>query len=90
MLGQPPDGYDTIKKEEHMMIFEKLAAMIAEHLECEAGTITADTTFDGLGVDSLDMVEMVMRIEEDLGIEVEMTEKLATVGELAKFIESKM
>ena len=72
------------------MIFEKLAAMIAERLECDVGTIKADTTFDGLGVDSLDMVEMVMQIEEDIGIEVEMTEKLATVGELAKFIESKM
>ena len=72
------------------MIFEKLAAIIAERLECDVGTITADTTFDGLGVDSLDMVEMVMQIEEDLGIEVEMSEKIATVGELVKFIESKM
>ena len=72
------------------MVFEKLAAIIAEHLDCDAASITAGTTFEELGIDSLDTVEMVMKLEEDLGVEIEMDEKLATVGELVKFIESKM
>ncbi|MEL4105699.1 acyl carrier protein [Oscillospiraceae bacterium CM] len=72
------------------MVFEKIAALIAEHFGSDVETITEDTTFESLGIDSLDTVEMVMQLEEDLGIEIELEEKLATVGELAKFIESKM
>lgn len=72
------------------MIFEKIAGMIAEHFGTDISTITEDTTFESLGIDSLDTVEMVMQLEEDLGIEIELEEKMATVGALAKFIEAKM
>jgi acyl carrier protein len=72
------------------MIFQKIAGMISEHFGTDLETITPDTTFESLGIDSLDTVEMVMQLEEDLGIEIELEEKLATIGELARFIESKM
>ncbi len=72
------------------MIFEKIAAMISEHFGTDIQTITEETTFESLGIDSLDTVEMVMQLEEDLGIEIELEEKLSTIGELAKFIEAKM
>lgn len=72
------------------MVFEKIASMISEHFGIDINTITEDTTFDALGIDSLDTVEMVMQLEDDLGIEIELEEKLSTVGELAKFIEAKM
>jgi acyl carrier protein len=72
------------------MVFEKIAGMVSEHFGIDINTITEDTTFESLGIDSLDTVEMVMQLEEDLGIEIELEEKLATVGELAKFIEAKM
>lgn len=72
------------------MVFEKIANMIAEHIGCDVATIKEDTTFESLGIDSLDTVEMVMELEEELGIEIELEEKMATVGELAKFVESKM
>ena len=72
------------------MIFKKIAGMIAEHFGTDLETITEDTTFESLGIDSLDTVEMVMQLEDDLNIEIELEEKLATVGELARFIESKM
>ena len=72
------------------MVFEKIAGMIAEHFGVEIGTINEDTSFESLGIDSLDTVEMVMQLEEDLGIEIELDEKLATVSELAKFIEAKL
>jgi acyl carrier protein len=72
------------------MVFEKIAAMIAEHVGCDAATITEETTFESLGIDSLDTVEMVMQLEEELGIEIELEEKVATVGELAKFVEAKL
>ena len=72
------------------MIFEKMAEIISEHVGCDVSEITEATTFDDLGVDSLDTVEMIMRLEEDLGIELELEGKFETVGELSKFIESKV
>ena len=73
-----------------MSIFEKIAAVIADHTGGDVSEITEDTTFEKLGVDSLDIVEMVMKFEEELGVELELEEQYATIGELAKFIESKM
>ena len=72
------------------MVFEKIAAIIAEHIDGDVSDITRDTTFEQLGIDSLDTVEMVMRLEEDLGIELEMEGQFATVGDLVKFVESKV
>ena len=73
-----------------MNVFQKVAEVIAEHTSTEVSEITEATTFEQLGVDSLDIVEMVMRFEEELGIELELEEQYATIGELVKFIESKM
>ena len=71
-------------------MFEKIANYLAEQLDMSADEITADTTFESLGVDSLDTVEMVMDLEDELGIELEIEEKLATIGELVAFVESKL
>ena len=71
-------------------MFEKIAKYLAEQLDMSASEITADTTFESLGVDSLDTVEMVMDLEDELGVELELEEKIATVGELVAFSESKL
>lgn len=72
------------------MVFEKIAGMLANHFSIDASAITPETTFESLGIDSLDTVELVMQLEEELGIEIELEQKLETVGELAKYVESKM
>ena len=72
------------------MIFEKIAEIIADHTGGEVSEITRETTFEELGVDSLDTVEMVMRLEEELEVELEMEGKFETVDDLVKFIESKL
>ena len=73
------------------MVFEKIAALLAEKLECEATEIKMETEFSALGIDSLDIVEMIMDLESDLGVELEMEDqKIATFQELADFIESKL
>ena len=72
------------------MVFEKLVTLLAGHLDIDANTITAETTFESLGIDSLDTVEMVMELEEVLGVELDLDEKVTTVGELAAFVEKKM
>lgn len=72
------------------MIFKKLTGIIAEQIGCGADEIKPETTFEELGVDSLDTVEMVMKLEEELGIEVELEGSLRTVGELVRFVEAGM
>ena len=72
------------------MVMEKLTKLLAEHLDVDTSEINAETTFESLGIDSLDTVEMVMELEEELGIELELSERVTTVGELAAFIEKKL
>ena len=71
------------------MVFEAIAEIIADRNECSVDEITLDTKFEDLGIDSLDMVEMVMGLEDKIGFEVELEKKVETVGELVKYIESK-
>lgn len=72
-------------------MYEKLVSYACKQLELDADEITRDSTFESLGIDSLDIVEMVMDLESELGIELEMEDqKIATFGELADFIESKL
>ena len=56
-------------------MFEKIQAYLASQLDIPADEITRDTTFESLGVDSLDTVEMVMDLEEQLGVDLELEEK---------------
>ena len=71
-------------------MFEKIANYLAGQLDIAVEDITPETTFESLGIDSLDTVEMVMDLEEELGVELELEEKVATVGELVAFVESKV
>ena len=49
------------------MVFEKIAALLAEKLECEATEIKMETEFSALGIDSLDVMELLMTLEEEFG-----------------------
>ena len=72
-------------------MFEKLAKFAAKQLDLDLAEITPDSTFESLGIDSLDVVEMVMDLESELGIELEMEDqKITTFQELADFIDSKL
>ena len=72
-------------------MFEKLAKFAAKQLDLDLAEITPDSTFESLGIDSLDVVEMIMDLETELGVELEMEDqKITTFQELADFIESKL
>ena len=71
-------------------MFEKIAKYLADQLDIAVEDIKPETTFESLGIDSLVTVEMVMDLEEELGVELELEEKVSTVGELVDFVESKV
>ena len=71
------------------MVFEAIAEIIAERNDCDVSEITMDSTFQDLGIDSLDTVEMIMDLEDKLDTEIELDQKVETVGDLVKFIEDK-
>ena len=72
-------------------MYEKLVAYASKQLEIDAAEITRESTFESLGIDSLDVVEMIMDLETELGVELELEDqKIATFQELADFIESKL
>ena len=72
-------------------MYEKLVAYAAKQLELTPDEITRDSTFESLGIDSLDIVEMVMDLETELGVELELEDqKITTFGEMADFIDSKL
>ena len=73
-----------------MDIYAKLAEILADHTGRDASEFSRETTFESLGIDSLETVEMVMELEEDLDVELELEEKMNTIGELVAFIESKL
>ena len=75
------------------MIFEKVCALIAEQFNVDADSITMDTSFEDLGADSLDIVELSMAVEEEFGVE-EMEEDdlsgISTVGDLINYLKNKL
>ena len=74
-----------------VMIFEKLCEIIADQFAINQNSITMDTSFvDDLGVDSLDVVELTMAIEEAFDVpefDDEIISGLETVGDLFQFID---
>ena len=70
----------------------KVKKMVADHLGIDESKVVEEANFiDDLGADSLDTVELVMAFEEEFGSEISDSEaeKILTVGDAIKFIESK-
>lgn len=70
---------------------EKIIGLIAEQLGVSADTITTESLFvENLGADSLDMVEMIMLLEEEFGLEIadEDAEAIKTVGDAIEYIKA--
>ncbi len=73
------------------MIFEKLKEIISEQLEIDAETVTLETRLgEDLNADSLDIVEMLMSLEDEFGVDIpdEEIEKMKTVGDVVSYIEN--
>ena len=72
------------------MTLEKVKELLADHLEMDASEITEETTFEDLGVDSLDTVEIMMEMEDEFEIEIKPAEVGKSVSDLVKYIDAKL
>ena len=70
------------------MVTEKLIALIAEKLDIDPIEITADSKLTELGMDSLDIAELLMDIEDNFGVQIEVSPELVLVSDLAEKIEA--
>tara|TARA_X000000368_G_C22622600_1_gene532935 strand:+ start:302 stop:538 length:237 start_codon:yes stop_codon:yes gene_type:complete len=73
-------------------VLNKVKKIVADHLGIDESKVMEESSFiDDLGADSLDTVELVMAFEEEFGSEISDSEaeKILTVGDAVKFIESK-
>ena len=71
---------------------DQVKKIVVDHLGIDESKITPEAKFiDDLGADSLDTVELVMAFEEEFGSEISDSEaeKILTVGDAIKFVESK-
>jgi acyl carrier protein len=72
-------------------VFEKIRAIVVEQLGVEEDEVTMETSFESLNADSLDVVELVMALEEEFGLEIpdEDAEKLVTVKAAVEYVTQK-
>lgn len=72
-----------------MTTLQQIEKILGEYKEIEPGTITPETSFEELELDSLDLVDMAMACEDAFGVTVEVDENLKTIGDLMKLVEKK-
>lgn len=73
-------------------MFDKVKEIIADKLSINESDITKESSFvEDLGADSLDIVELIMALEDELDMEIpdEEAEKFVTVGDVVAYIKSQ-
>lgn len=69
-------------------VTEKITNVIAEYLDKDSSEIVATNTFTQNGLDSLDIMELVMQIEEELDCKIELSQEINTIEKLAQYVEA--
>ena len=72
------------------MVFEKIAAIIAEKLEIPVEKIHENSSFDDLDVDSLLIVEIMLAIEDEFEITIDDAESIEKVADIVTYVEEKI
>jgi acyl carrier protein len=83
-------GIKLIERKVLSMVFDQIKEMLAEQLDLDESKITMDSDIvEDLEADSLDVVDLVMSMEDEFGVEVpdEVIENFKTVGDVVRYIE---
>lgn len=70
-----------------MATLDTIQKVLNENLDIEPETVTVAATLEGLGIDSLDMAELICSLEEELDIDFGEPEGIETIGQLVTYIE---
>lgn len=68
---------------------EKIIEIIANYKGIDAAEIDSAKPFSEIGLDSLDVAELVMQIEDECGVEIEMSPEYNNIDKLVEYIENK-
>lgn len=71
-----------------MATLDTVKEVLESNLDIDPENVTEDATFDDLGIDSLDMVELICDLEEKCSIDFGEPEGLTTVGDLVEYIDN--
>lgn len=71
------------------MTFEKVAQILADYKEIDVAEIKPESSFEELALDSLDIVEIVMSLEDEFGVTMEMSPDLKKVSDVVALIDEK-
>ncbi len=72
------------------MVYDKIIEMLCEQFGLEASELNENTTFlEDIGIDSVDVVELIVEVEDEFGLDEipeEELKKLRTIGDLAAYV----
>ena len=66
-----------------------IVRIIAEYLDKDEAEILTGSTFTEIGLDSLDIMELVMQMQEELDCKIELSQEITTIDKLAELIETQ-
>ena len=66
-----------------------IVKIIAEYLDKDEGEVSVNSTFTEIGLDSLDIMELVMQMQEELDCKIELSQDITTIEQLAQLIEKQ-
>lgn len=72
------------------MVLDKVKEIISKEIDVEVSEIKAESTFESLGADSLDLFQVVNDLEEEFDIRIEETDNIKTVGDIVSYVEKKI
>lgn len=70
-------------------MLERIQKVFRDYKEDQTINLTVDSTFEEIGLDSLDIVEVVMNLEEEFDVTIELNGEIKTVGDLIRVIEAQ-
>lgn len=71
-----------------MSTIDTIKEVLQENLDIDPANVTEESTFDSLGIDSLDMVELICDLEEKCEVDFGEPEDLNSVGDLVQYVDS--